>query len=294
MKKIIYVLSGLLVIGAINLQYSNAAEVPGIIKDRVRSQDSLWDSPAAVQLFGVDDWHKTKEELLKKTVSTLARKHRAHTYAFASISYIVPASDGRLTMVSLDFPFIFSSASQRNAPDTIERIPVYCINKELDATDTFEHIYARYVRTKEPLYERALRKGEGYMSLIKGEREAPPNLDELFTIFAHAEQAALIYIDKHKEELKAALNKALAERSISQDSIIGTRIDMVVTRDMCPSCHVTMNLQSRLRLFGRTSLIGITGMEEHRPAFRDARSSRDDVIIRDHPDYRLYLSIKMV
>lgn len=294
MKKIIYVLTEFLVIGAINLQCSNAAEVPGIIKDRVRSQDSLWDSPAAVQLFGVDDWHKAKEELLKKTVSTLARKHRAHTYAFASISYIVDASDGRMTIVSLDFPFIFSSASQRNAPDTIQSIPVYCINKELDAMNAFEHIYARYVRTNEPLYERVLHKEEGYMRLIKGERETPPNPDELFTIFAHAEQAALIYIDNHKEELKAALNKALAERSVPQDSIIGTRIDMVVTRDMCPSCHVTMNLQSRLPLFDRTSLIGITGMEEHQPAFRGARSSRDDIIIRNHPDYRLFLSIKMV
>jgi len=260
---------------------------------RVVSHDSLWDKSDVV-VHGIDAWHERKSEELRRLIAPLSIAHKRHTYALASVSLVYEKDDGSILITEpYDLPVVFSSSKSSNRYNGFEGKPTYCIDTKIDGKVAFKIIYDTYIKFNgyemEPAFSAIFNRATGYIySLMTNDPH-----DHLYSLFAHAEQSVLIYTKLHGEEIKEIVYERVPEEF--RENIVASRIDIVVTKDMCPGCTLTLDLASRNLFLEKVSFIGVTGLHEHYPAGKDRHGSRDvdSITLRQNPDHELYLAIKM-
>jgi hypothetical protein len=258
---------------------------------RVRSHDSLWNRSEPV-IHGIDDWHMRKVEELRKILSGLPPKRQGQTYALASVSLIYE-SEGVIVITPFhEIPLIFSSSKKRNALKKIGETDVHCIDSSFSEDVFFKLIYKEFVKGHAADFDRNIGRSTGYMQEIFGISGGKMDFDELHTIFSHAEQSCISYIKKNERAIAESLASTIP--SSKPSNITAARIDIVLTNDMCPPCHLTMKLFAAQRFAGYPLFIGVTGMREHELARKGSKSSRNGVTIMEHPNSDTHLAIKMV
>ena len=240
---------------------------------------------------GYDEWHKAQEARLAGIYSGLGDE-RKRTYAFIGVSLIYKGTDGIYRKTKIFAPrVIFRSGLRRKG---LKRIP----GTELTCTtiDNFggsgvaiDSIYARFVDGREKAYDKVLTKEPGWIKLRKDAGH-----EVLFTFFADAEMAALLYLENNAAEIKARLDGEVP----AGGKVLCAHLDLVITKDICSTCHLSLMQASYNKrevpetralydpqYLGYPLNISITSMNECDSAKTGGSSSRDGLEFDRIPDY---------